>query len=62
MDPIPNRVKIWWYFYGLTIETNTFTFKDKVILGLKSTCPYGSGARLGLNGPMMNKAKVWKYV
>ena len=50
MDPIANMVKVWKYFWGLTIETNNFAFKAKVILGLESTCPDGKGANIGLNG------------
>ena len=32
-----NRVKVWKYFQGLTIETNNFASEVKVILGLEST-------------------------
>ena len=37
MDPMTNRVKVWKYVKGLTIETNNFAFEVKVILGLEST-------------------------
>ena len=37
MDPMANRVKVWKYVKGLTIETNNFAFGVKVILGLQST-------------------------
>ena len=37
MAPMSNRVKVWKYFQGLTIETNNFAFEVKVILGLEST-------------------------
>ena len=36
-----NRVKVWKYFYEIAIETNTFAFEVKVILGLESICPDG---------------------
>ena len=35
--PNTNRVKVWKYFQGQTIETNNFAFEAKVILGLEST-------------------------
>ena len=50
MDPLANRVKVWKYFYGQTIETNNFAFEAKVILGLESTCSDGQGAKIGLDG------------
>ena len=34
MAPMTNKVKVWKYFQGLTIETNNFAFQVKVILGL----------------------------
>ena len=49
MDPLANRVNVWKYFYGQTIETNDFAFEAKVILSLESTCPDGKGAKMGLN-------------
>ena len=61
MDPMANRVKVWKYFQGLTIETNNFSFDAKVIIGLESTYPDGLGAKIGLNGPMTNRVEVWKY-
>ena len=39
-----NRVKVWKYFQGPTIETKNFAFEVKVILGLESTYPDGLGA------------------
>ena len=30
---MPNRVTVWKYFYGLTIETKNLAFEVKVILG-----------------------------
>ena len=32
-----NRVKVWKYFQGQTIETNNIAFKAKVIRDLEST-------------------------
>ena len=37
MAPMPNRVKVWKYVYGLTIETNNFAIEMKVIIGIEST-------------------------
>ena len=37
MDPMANRVKVWKYFQGQTIETNNIAFEAQVILGLEST-------------------------
>ena len=31
-------------------------------MGLESTCPDGEGAKIGLNGPIANRVKVWQYV
>ena len=45
MDSITSRVKVWKYFYGLTIKTNNFAFEAKVILGLESTCQLAMGQK-----------------
>ena len=45
MAPMTNRVQVWLYILGLTIETNNFTFEVKVILGLESTIPEGRPGR-----------------
>ena len=37
MDPMANRVKVWKYFQGQTIETNNIALKAKVIRDLEST-------------------------
>ena len=37
MDPMANRVKVWKYFQGQTIESNNIAFKAKVIRDLEST-------------------------
>ena len=37
MAPVTNRVKVWIYFYGLTIEIKNFAFEVNAILGLEST-------------------------
>ena len=49
MDPMANRVKVWKYFQGQTIETNNFAFKAKVILDMKSLAQMAR-AKIGLNG------------
>ena len=46
-----NRVKVWKYFQGLTIETNNYAFEVKFIPCLESTRLDGYGAKIGLNGP-----------
>ena len=51
MDPMANRVKVWKYVKGLTIETNNFAFEVKFILSLESSRLDGKGAKIGLNGP-----------
>ena len=51
MAPITNRVKVWKYFSGLSIDTNNFAFEVQVILSLESNYPEGSGAKIGLNDP-----------
>ena len=51
MATTANMVKVWRYFYGLTIETNNFAFEIKVILDLKSTFPGCQEPKIGLNGP-----------
>ena len=45
-----DRVKVWKYFQGLSIDTKNFAFEAKVILGLEITCPDGQGAKIGLYG------------
>ena len=50
MATTANMVKVWRYFYGLTIETNNFALEIKVILGLESTHPGFQVAKTGLNG------------
>ena len=45
-----NRVKVWKYFQGLTIETNNFAFEVKLKLGLESTRLDGYGAKIRLDG------------
>ena len=58
MAPVPNRVKVRKYVYGLTIETNNFTFNiTLIILGLESTCPNNKGAKIGLYGPMTSRVE-----
>ena len=58
MDPMANRVKVWKYFQGQTIETNNFAFEAKVILGLERTCADEGKAKIGLSGSMTNRVKV----
>ena len=36
-----DRIKVWRYFQGLTIEANNFAFEVKVTLSLESTCQNG---------------------
>ena len=62
MDPMANRIKVWKYFKGLTIETSNFGCEVKFILGLESPCPDGWGAKIGLNATRPNRVKVWRYV
>ena len=62
MDPMANRVNVWKYVKGLTIETNNFAFEVKAILGFESTCPDNYGAKIRINNPMNNRVKVWKYI
>ena len=45
-----NRVRVWKYFQGLTIETNNFASEVKSILGLEITWPDGFVAEIGFNG------------
>ena len=45
MAPMKNRVKVWLYIEGLTIDTNNFAFEVKVMLGLESTRPDGLGLK-----------------
>ena len=51
MATTANMVKVWRYFYGLTIETNNFAFEIKVILGQQSTHPGCQVANIGLYDP-----------
>ena len=37
MAPVTNRVKVWIYFYGLSIDIKNFAFQVNAILGLEST-------------------------
>ena len=46
-----NRVKVWKYFQGLTIETNNFASEVNFKLGLESTRLDGYGAKTGFNSP-----------
>ena len=34
-----NRVKVWRYFEGLSIDTNNIVFEFKFMLGIESTIP-----------------------
>ena len=49
MAPKTNRVKVWKYFQGLTIETSNFAFEVQFELGLKSARLDGYGAKISLN-------------
>ena len=51
MAPITNRVKVWKYFSGLTIDTNNFAFEVQVILSLENTYSDALGAKIVLNDP-----------
>ena len=44
-------VKVWWYFFGLTIKTKNFAFEIKVLLDVESTHPGCQMAKIGLHGP-----------
>ena len=44
------------------METNNFVFKIKVILGLESAPLSCLVAKIGLNGPMPNRVKVWRNI
>ena len=44
-----NRVKVWKYFQGLTIETKNFAFEVNFIIGLESNLLDGYGAKIRLN-------------
>ena len=48
-------------FWGPFIETNNFAFEVKAIIGQKSTHLESRVAKIGLNGSMTNKTRVWKY-
>ena len=42
--PMTNRVKVWSYFYGLTIMTNKFAFEVNAEIRLESTILDGVGS------------------
>ena len=46
-----NKVKVWRFFFGLTMETNNSTFEVKLIIGLESTRQDSYKAKIVLNGP-----------
>ena len=43
------------------MATSNFTFEVKAILGLESTLVEIQVAKIGLNGPMNDRVKVYKY-
>ena len=45
-----NRVKVWKYVLGLTIDTSNFAFEVKVILGLEFTHLESRVNKIELNG------------
>ena len=49
-SPTNNSVTVLRYHSCLDSKNNNFTFKVEVIRSLKSTCPDGLVAKIGLNG------------